>query len=47
MAKHAIVHIEFSARDLKKTAKFYGDLFNWKLQEMPDSSYITFECLTP
>lgn len=31
MSKHPIVHIEFSAKDLDASAKFYQELFGWKI----------------
>ena len=32
MAQRNIVHIEFSTRDPKESAKFYGELFGWKME---------------
>ena len=43
MSKHPIVHIEFSAHDRKATGKFYTDLFGWKVEQMPEMNYATFE----
>jgi uncharacterized protein len=42
MAKHPIVHIEFSAQDPDEAAKFYGELFGWEMQHMPEMNYVTF-----
>ena len=43
MSTHPIVHIELAADDLKTSAKFYGDIFGWKMEEMPEMNYITFD----
>lgn len=43
MPDHPIVHIEFSASDLNAAAKFYGDLFGWKTEQLPEMNYATFE----
>lgn len=42
-SKYPIVHIEFSARDLKETSQFYAKVFEWTLAEYPDMNYTTFE----
>jgi hypothetical protein len=42
MTAHAIVHIEFAARDPKAAGKFYADLFGWKVEDMPQMNYVTF-----
>jgi predicted enzyme related to lactoylglutathione lyase len=41
--KHFITHIEFSARDLKETKKFYADVFDWMIRDFPEMNYATFE----
>ena len=43
MSPHPVVHIEFSALDLEASAKFYSDLFGWKVEQMPAMNYATFE----
>ena len=43
MSKHPIVHIEFSAQDREAAGKFYSDLFGWKVEQMPEMDYATFE----
>lgn len=43
MTKHPIVHIEFSAHDREAAGKFYTDLFSWKVEQMPEMNYATFE----
>jgi uncharacterized protein len=42
MAKHAIVHIEFSAADPKAAGKFYGELFGWKIEHDEKMDYVQF-----
>jgi predicted enzyme related to lactoylglutathione lyase len=41
--KHFVTHIEFSARDLEETKKFYADVFDWKITDFPEMDYATFE----
>jgi hypothetical protein len=43
MSEHPIVHIEFSADDPKSAGKFYGDVFDWDIQHMPEMDYVSFE----
>lgn len=43
MSKHPIVHIEFSAQDREAAGMFYNLLFGWKVQQMPEMNYATFE----
>jgi len=43
MGKHGIIHIEFSAKDREAAGKFYADIFGWKIQQMPEMNYATFE----
>ena len=43
MSKHPIVHVEFSTHDRETTGKFYADLFGWKIEQMPEMNYATFE----
>lgn len=33
------VHIELETKDVEKSKKFYGSLFDWKLEEMPGMDY--------
>ena len=39
---HKIVHIELSANSTKDAAKFYSDVFGWKMTEFPEMNYTTF-----
>jgi hypothetical protein len=43
MSKHPIVHVEFSAHDLEAARDFYSKLFDWKVQQMPEMNYATFD----
>jgi predicted enzyme related to lactoylglutathione lyase len=43
MSKHPIVHIEFSAIDREEAGKFYSDLFGWKITQLPEMNYATFD----
>jgi len=33
------VHVELNTTDVNKAKNFYGKLFNWELEDMPDGSY--------
>ena len=33
------VHVELATNDVAKAKAFYGELFNWKLEDVPDGSY--------
>jgi hypothetical protein len=39
---HAIGHIEIPTTDFKAAKKFYGPLFGWKFEEVPDWNYMLF-----
>lgn len=43
MSRHPIVHIELSTQDSAESAKFYGGLFGWKTQAVPEMNYTTFD----
>ncbi|HEY5538248.1 MAG TPA: VOC family protein [Thermoplasmata archaeon] len=38
-----IVHVEVHTKDVAKAKKFYGDVFGWKFQDIPQMNYTTFE----
>jgi predicted enzyme related to lactoylglutathione lyase len=42
MAPHTIVHIEIPLKDTRQAAEFYGKLFGWEIEEMPEMDYVTF-----
>ncbi len=35
-------HIEIPTRDFKTAKKFFGSVFNWKFQEVPEMEYVLF-----
>ncbi len=39
----SIVHIELPVKDRDRAKKFYGDLFGWTFQDMPEMDYTLFE----
>jgi hypothetical protein len=43
MPNHPIVHVEISANDRESAGKFYSELFGWKIQQMPEMDYATFD----
>jgi predicted enzyme related to lactoylglutathione lyase len=38
-----VVHFEVVGKDIAKLQGFYGDLFGWKTQEIPDMNYAIVE----
>ena len=38
-----VVHFEVLGNDLPKLRSFYADLFGWKLQDVPEMSYVIVE----
>ena len=43
MAEHAIVHVEFAARDPQAAGRFYSDLFGWRVETDPTFNYAMFQ----
>ena len=43
MSKHPIVHVEISSKDRLVSGKFYNELFDWKIEQMPEMSYATYD----
>ncbi|MDX1534344.1 MAG: VOC family protein [Thermoplasmata archaeon] len=43
----SIVHIELPVKDQERAKKFYGDLFGWKFQDVPEMNYTLFETANP
>ena len=39
---HPIVHVEFSAGDLKAASQFYQEIFDWQMQAFPEMNYVSF-----
>jgi uncharacterized protein len=42
MSKHNIVHIEISTTDAQQSARFYQQLFGWKMTPVPGMNYTTW-----
>ena len=40
MNKRKIVHVEIPTSDSSASGKFYGDLFGWEINSMPEMDYI-------
>ena len=43
MSNHPIVHIEIPAQKAEEAGKFYGDLFDWKIESDPMYNYVQFQ----
>ena len=43
MSKRNVVHVEIPAANVEGAAKFYADLFGWKLQNIPEMNYTMWE----
>lgn len=43
----SIVHIELPCKDPERAKKFYGELFGWKFQDIPEMNYTLFEAANP
>jgi uncharacterized protein len=43
MSNHPIVHIEIPAKDTVAAGKFYGDLFDWKIESDEMYNYVQFQ----
>jgi len=43
MSKRNVVHVEIPAENADAAAKFYADLFGWKIQPVPDMNYVMWE----
>ena len=39
---HSFGHVEIPTTDFKKAKKFYGNLFDWTFQEVPEMKYLLF-----
>jgi len=35
----SIVHVEIHSGDVERTKRFYGDVFGWKFQDIPEMNY--------
>lgn len=43
MSKRNIVHVEIPAANVDSAAEFYGRLFGWQIQPMPEMNYTMWE----
>ncbi len=43
----SIVHVEIPCKDPARAKKFYGEVFGWKFEDMPEMNYTTFETGNP
>jgi predicted enzyme related to lactoylglutathione lyase len=43
MSKRNVVHVEIPAADVPAAAKFYEDVFGWKIQHAPEFDYTMWE----
>ena len=43
MSAHKIVHVDFSSNDRVVSGNFYQELFDWKVKQIPEMDYATFE----
>lgn len=43
MSKRNVVHVEIPAADQPAAAKFYQELFGWKITAMPEANYTMWE----
>ncbi len=40
---HSFGHVGIPTTDFKKAQRFFGNLFEWKFQEIPDMEYMLFK----
>ena len=46
--KHGtITHIEIPVKDKEKSKEFYGEVFGWKFEDVPEMDYTLFYAPTP
>jgi uncharacterized protein len=43
MSKRNVVHVEIPAANVESAAKFYQNLFGWKITPMPEMNYTMWE----
>ncbi len=43
----SIVHVELPCKDPQRAKKFYGELFGWKFEDVPEMNYTLFEAANP
>jgi predicted enzyme related to lactoylglutathione lyase len=45
--KNAFCHVEIPVSDLEKATAFYGGLFDWKVEAIPEMHYVSFDTGAP
>lgn len=40
---NGICHIEIPSKDYEKAKKFYGEVFGWECNDMPEMKYVTYK----
>ncbi len=43
MSKRNVVHVELPAANVEAAAKFYANLFGWKIESVPEMNYTMWE----
>ena len=43
MSRRNVVHVEIPAANVEAAAKFYADLFSWKIESVPEMNYTMWE----
>ncbi len=43
MAKRKIVHVDLPTQDMGESKDFYGELFGWKMKDVPGQAYTFFK----
>lgn len=43
----SIVHVEIPSKDVAATKRFYGEVFGWTFQDVPEMNYTLFAAPTP
>jgi hypothetical protein len=43
VGKHAVVHLELSAQDPRAMARFYRELFGWRIDDSMGEDYLQFQ----
>jgi len=43
MTKRNVVHVEIPSMNVEAAGKFYGDLFGWKIEHIPEMKYTMWE----
>jgi predicted enzyme related to lactoylglutathione lyase len=44
---HGVGHVEIPTTDFKKAKNFFGKVFGWTFQDLPDMEYVVFQAGNP